>query len=1755
MTEEIILFEDNNCSIEERFYFFMDLLVNNKSGTRTEQLCLFLIFYIQIISIFFDSRLKVFMPKNNTSDNILKYFHDVLRFVGIFYTHKSYYLKIIYVIPIIMIMITLFFIFVFYKTQKNSLYLTSHYILNMVLKIFIFIFYNIFLDFFTHLMCFNSKYNKYIEGLECSINSHLFIFFISLITTIYIISFIIFIFFFYNDSFYLSSSYYAQTCTKYNIFLILNCALMSIMYCIIDQLTIELFFFTNLFISIGFFIFYIKKIIYYDFFTNYLCGIFHIIYIWTTLFSIIFKYIEVSEKGLVWLITSIIFSFTFLNFKQVLDDRLFYNKPYHNITNINNLLYYLRKLIYMINFDSQDSELKSNLTGIIQIHIIECPNKNCILKNKEELFLPKTEKWSDRSKPFILDDILLSHFLIDINLYFLSINLYNPELLINLSYYYLNVIGNIIQSIYFLHEIRKMKLSIQEKFFFKRLKIAISKKLVEKLKYANETCENLDELNPSHYYKYEYYKEKFYSSIFKDLELLKTFWKKFSYNENKSVIDYNEIYKLTEKIMLCKSEIENLWKKLFSIYSGINEVFDFYIDYVDQINDDSFLKINLDSIKRKTENSTEHIHQNYYNMMFNNETGIVICNGDKGKEGLIEKVNHSFEKIFKYTFDEMRGMNISLLMPKVFEKQHINFMKEFIQIGKKYLINSKSHHTFGKDKDNSILYIRINLKIFPVLNQSVYFLGMINPEKIDDLIFIDSNFIIQGMSKKLTDKFQITNKYFFINNNIPFYMICKNFIHFFKTFMQDNQNENNTNTNNPIHSTEINLSEQGSELESSRNEIKKKDINIEINENIELEYEIKIPKFMLQYEKISKNKNLYYYLNKYDENSKHKSFNSEFEESINNIQNSLIEEQTPLISISGNYSPSENRNTPTPNPKINSPYNKSMQEKTIDNKGNDYYPSHKGTMSKQRNSIINNNEELVFSNKLKLYNNLFINGYFSRLEDIIEQDTLNGSIIYKFNFTFKKYIYHKNQTCFIIRCIDNKNEIGSANTISETEVVNIGKNIISEKEKIESLKNIYKIGEGEKKNINDNITEFGNYFLYDTHFQKMHKVYKDYMKKFSRIHGTKKHNSVLEDENSSQTLATSYNSDLSKINRIFEMKENILTNKKKLSNIYHLIFCIIFLVIGSIIFSAVFFLILEKIHSGLKLITSLNSKIYYIQLRTTGLSSIIISLKTLYDFKNNENFSNFHMNTFIEDQNEYFNYLKEKGINWTKSTHELINHFEGNLTHTANKYNIDLWESIPKVYPISFPKNDSESYIQGLLNIIVISQTILSLDFFDLDYKITDINEKLELIYDTFLAIENNIDFIIPTGLNKISDILNLFIKYNEEKIQNVYYAVIIFLVFVFILEIIYLIILYKTHKYIAFGFFKIEKISQDNIENMIQKIKNFSDHYKKRNEILLSMNDNLLENNTTLINNSQQSQNLFQNSRLRKVNSDFSLESKKVKKLNIFNKNYIHFPLIYIICIIINLLLFLICQNAIKSNISMIKIQTYLFGRFLSVSCSTNQVKCVLAKCKLNNSLDCFSFLNENLSFTLYKSFKKFPTLSHFYNEYFLKDACAAIHDGHETNENYYNCLNSSMVKLINNTNSILDYVQECLNNLLGEYKNNKELNSSYSSFSVFNSDTFNKMEEAYFHYVIPVVKKMDKVIITALNNFVKKEYNIAIFIITVFIFMVLIFFFYIYLFFIKELEYSIKVSKNIFRIIPSNIISANQDLENWLESINNES
>ena len=43
-----------------------------------------------------------------------------------------------------------------------------------------------------------------------------------------------------------------------------------------------------------------------------------------------------------------------------------------------------------------------------------------------------------------------------------------------------------------------------------------------------------------------------------------------------------------------KINISFYWKKLFPIYNGINALFDFYMDYIEIINDDSYLKRELE---------------------------------------------------------------------------------------------------------------------------------------------------------------------------------------------------------------------------------------------------------------------------------------------------------------------------------------------------------------------------------------------------------------------------------------------------------------------------------------------------------------------------------------------------------------------------------------------------------------------------------------------------------------------------------------------------------------------------------------------------------------------------------------------------------------------------------------------------------------------------------------------------------------------------------------------------------------------------------------------------------------------------------------------------------------------------------------------------------------------------------------------------------------------------------------------------------
>ena len=241
------------------------------------------------------------------------------------------------------------------------------------------------------------------------------------------------------------------------------------------------------------------------------------IYAWTSIFSLIFNFIHLGEKGIIYIISVILIIYLYISIQKKIEENIFLDIPFYEIKNPFYLLFYFHALIYKISTIEEDSTSRSFLSGIIEMHKVECPNPMCVSKTKSNLYLPINKKWSNRNKSFIEDEVFLKNLLIVIMNYFLYTNNSNPDMYLNLSLYYLTIIGNYCQAIYYFHKVSDLKLSAKEEFSCIRLNIKISNSLIETLKSPNEQCVSLENLDVSMYYKYDDLSQNFVDEISNDV--------------------------------------------------------------------------------------------------------------------------------------------------------------------------------------------------------------------------------------------------------------------------------------------------------------------------------------------------------------------------------------------------------------------------------------------------------------------------------------------------------------------------------------------------------------------------------------------------------------------------------------------------------------------------------------------------------------------------------------------------------------------------------------------------------------------------------------------------------------------------------------------------------------------------------------------------------------------------------------------------------------------------------------------------------------------------------------------------------------------------------------------------------------------------------------------------------------------------------------------------------------------------------------
>ena len=504
MSKELILFEKDNLTMKKKFYLLMELLISNQASSRTESILFMGIFYLQIISGFFAKQIEVFDIQNSTSDKILNYIEKIFRLKDLFLNNYSGFRIAIYLLFAIVVIFSIFFVIVCYRTTKNSFYTCSEILLNFYIKMYIYIGFNMILDLTLSNLCFEKEgKNLNFTEASCTIADILLLFLISVILLLISLFFVFFIQFFYCDSLYLSTSFYAKISCNYEIYINIHCIFYSVFLIYAKYLSKEIFLIYNAIISIVFLNFYFKRYLFYDRITNILAGLFHVLYTWTSLFFLIFAYIDFNEKGIIYIVSSIIVLYFYFNLKSKVEENILLNTPFFKISNKYYLLYYIKNLIDKMNNYEENPQEKVLLTGIMQMHALECPNPTCLSKTKDKIYLPMSNEWSERSKPLIRDRVFLINFIIVIMNYFISQSYYSPEMIINISLYYLQIIGNFCQALFFYKKVKEMKLTLQEQFSLVRLELAISKALIKKLKQPNEPCFSLEDLNVTMYFKYE----------------------------------------------------------------------------------------------------------------------------------------------------------------------------------------------------------------------------------------------------------------------------------------------------------------------------------------------------------------------------------------------------------------------------------------------------------------------------------------------------------------------------------------------------------------------------------------------------------------------------------------------------------------------------------------------------------------------------------------------------------------------------------------------------------------------------------------------------------------------------------------------------------------------------------------------------------------------------------------------------------------------------------------------------------------------------------------------------------------------------------------------------------------------------------------------------------------------------------------------------------------------------------------------------
>lgn len=137
----------------------------------------------------------------------------------------------------------------------------------------------------------------------------------------------------------------------------------------------------------------------------------------------------------------------------------------------------------------------------------------------------------------------------------------------------------------------------------------------------------------------------------------------------------------------------------------------------------------------RTRSLDEHI--NNFEMMFADDTAIVVISGNKDSQSKIMKTNNGITKLFGYNTFEVHGHEVNILMPPIIGVKHNYFIEQYFKTGKEQIIN-KDAESFAMLRVGHIFSVKLIIKPVPSLKNDIQYIGLIKPINKDyDFILCD----------------------------------------------------------------------------------------------------------------------------------------------------------------------------------------------------------------------------------------------------------------------------------------------------------------------------------------------------------------------------------------------------------------------------------------------------------------------------------------------------------------------------------------------------------------------------------------------------------------------------------------------------------------------------------------------------------------------------------------------------------------------------------------------------------------------------------------------------------------------------------------------------------------------------------------------------------------------------------------------------------------------------------------------------------